>query len=101
MPHATGSSDLGVGTWISLQSLLSQNWEALVPLSSSQMLQAPSSQTPSRTREWASQTTDTHRDRLPLCGKKGHFYLVSFWLIVIDCFEITSHLAQRWPPCIH
>lgn len=24
------------------------------------------------------QTTDTHQDRLPSCGKKGHFYFVSF-----------------------
>lgn len=33
-----------------------------------------------------SQATNGHQDRLPLYSKKGHFYFVSSWLIVVMYF---------------
>lgn len=55
-------------------------------------------------KNWDSQATNRHQDRLPLYSKKGRFYFVSFWLIVVMYFFfflIMSHLEQCWPPCIH
>lgn len=52
-------------------------------------------------KNWDTQATNAHQDRLPLYSKKGLFYFVSFLANSSDVLFITSHLEQCWPPCIH